>query len=210
MQLPRRLAPISGLVSRFRGGVPALWIVTPSSPRELLQGTRASGEQGTSSSSWTPDPLVVGGTISSSRGIDAGWDDPSITPVSAVFSTDTSGDIPNPSHTIVQTAGWPGNPSLTEYDSRGGERVEQALVSGDLHSGPTPARIPRYLPHRIHGTISPSTGGTGAGEGFPYNGDKDFVPHTWAARQALGTKGAQKLADDNAVIPAVYAGNPRG
>jgi hypothetical protein len=161
------------------------------------------------SSSLTPDPLHPGSTVGGDSGQDYGWDDPQEIPTRAVFS----GDAPYPSAGVpgtVVSGPWPANPSVVvELPGAGRGAQMPGAVSGDLQLGPSPNRIPRWLPSRMSGENSANFGQNAPGPGFPYNGEWQHIDHLWTARTALGTKGPQKLADDNAVIPAVFAGNPK-
>lgn len=128
------------------------------------------------------------------------------------FSTDSSRLINNPAERFT-TIPWPENPSITEEAVNGNRGYIQREMDQGLQQGEAPGRIIRYLPMRIFGAIAASTGG-------PLIGDQDggslawkdgwtYIPHFKTIRQALGTKGPQKLSDDNAPIPAIFAGNPR-
>lgn len=204
MRLPRSFEEVKRTVTKYQAGVPTIFSDPQASAAKMAGGTRAGIAQGTSSRGNTPNPLVPGQSMT--PGLPIGWDDPMETPPIAVFSTEQA-TIPNPDRTIVQTRDWPPNPSRQSI-SAPGERVEQTLPSGGLNSGPPPGRIMRFLPLRVFGVASQSTGQQG-GEGFPWNGDMGYVMHVPIPRKALGTKGPQKLSDDGAAVPAIYAGNPR-
>lgn len=203
MRLPRIFDPVVSIASRYRSRIPVIVIQQRSSDNNFTQGTRAFASQGTSASVNTPDPLHPDQPVGVRQdGVNE------MMPL-AYFSTEPA-VIPGPSRTTVQTVGWPSNPYTTIYGEPPAGRSEQGFYSGDLHMGPAPSRIPRYLPNRIlGGNNGMVTGANAIGPAFPWNGDMQYVPHLWTARTALGTKGSQKLSDDNAVIPAIYAGNPR-
>ena len=200
--LPRSFNALKDIYRRT--GIPSILNDPRSSDLKLRQGVRATSAQGTSSMANTPNPLVPGGTLM--KGI--GSDDPMETPPIFAFST-VAPDYDQVEGTIVQEKGWPQNPSRTEIGNAPADRSEQQLYSGSLHLGPPPGRIIRYLPERNAGFANGMLTGETGSPGFPWNGDFGHVNHLKIARQALGTKGPQKLSDDNAAIPAVYAGNPR-
>jgi len=185
-------------------GADSLYIRQPS--KEIQQqGTRATMSQGTSSSGNTPDPLHPGRTITPNQAL--GWDrlmDPELDQ----FST-TKEVRDGTEGTIIQTRDWPPNPS-TESLSPSIGHAEQLRTDAAIQLGMGPGRIERYLPARIWGVTNAATGGRGTEQSYGGNiADHDFLAHLPIARRALGTKGPQKLSDDNAVVPAVYAGNPR-
>lgn len=204
-QLPGIMRTIVREVQHYNGGTPVVDERPHASAEMERQGTRSGAWQGTMSSGNTPDPLHPGQSVTPHRPI--GWDDNLETPAQAVFSTDDPAYDGEPG-TLIQVRDWPPNPS-DAIGNTSGSRSEQDTSDRDLQTGKAPNRIVRYMPRRIFGIANGMTTGTQGGEGFPWNADKDFLPHVPIARQALGTKGPQKLSDDNAAIPAVYAGNPR-
>ena len=110
---------------------------------------------------------------------------------------------------IITTSPWPPN-AANWKENPGGGRQEQSITSGGLQTGPPPGRILRQLYDRVHGNDGAMTGQPyGTGGSLPYQESWQYMAHLKVPRQALGTKGPQKLADDNAYIPAVFAGNPR-
>jgi hypothetical protein len=204
--LPRSFEEVKRVVTKFQAAVPSIFENPTPSPQKAAGGTRGGIAQGTSSAGNTPNPLGSG--QSNTPGMALGWDDVMETPPEAIFSTNAPA-YDGAEGTIVQTAGWPANPSRTEIGNAPADRAEQAPYSGSLHLGPPPGRITRYLPECVFGSANGMNSGMLAGPGFPWNGDLGHINHVPIARQALGTKGPQKLSDDNAAIPAVYAGNPR-
>jgi hypothetical protein len=203
--LPHSFEEVKRVVTKFQAAVPNIFENPAASPQKAAGGTRGGIAQGTSSAGNTPNPLGSG--QSNTPGMAPGWDDAMETPPEAVFSTDAPAYDGAPG-TIVQAAGWPANPSR-EALNPSADRAEQAPYSGSLHLGPPPGRIIRYMPERIFGFANGMDTGMIGSNGFPWNGDLGHINHLPIARQALGTKGPQKLSDDNAAIPAVYAGNPR-
>lgn len=197
-------------ILRWKGNRAPQMDYNPLAPdSKFAQGTRSSAAQGTSSSAMTPDPLQQGRTIGGGMRPGYAWDDPQETPPHMTFS-DEAPNGPGATSTITTVQGWPANPAITVFGNPPADRAEQALVSGDLNTGPAPSRIPRYLPERIYGGNTASMGINAVGPAYPWNGDLEFIEHQYIARAPLGTKGPQKLADDNAVVPGVYAGNPKG
>jgi len=205
MKLPRSLRDVTTVMSRFNGSTPSIDTapLAASPERMRIPGVRATTAQGTSSSANTPDPLHPGRTVG---GAPLGWDDEHEVPTRAIFSEEHPNG-PGAPGTVVSFP-WTANPSVIVAGSSA-DRSEQQLISGDLQLGPAPNKIPRYLPTRMAGSITGDFGSNAPGPGFPWNGDFQHIDHLWTARAALGTKGPQKLSDDNAVIPAVFAGNPK-
>lgn len=198
-------------VEKFNARVPVITInISPPASVER-QGTRASASQGTSSQANTPDPLDPSRPVSGKRHAftadERGWDDPVETPPIGIFSTDDPAYNSAPGNT-VQVDRWPPNPSKEVIAPSIGH-TEQIRTDRDLQLGPGPGRIDRWMPLRVFGVANGMTTGVRGGEGFPWNADMSHIDHLPVARQALGTKGPQKLADDNVPVPAVYAGNPR-
>lgn len=176
------------------------------SPEEFAQGTRAFATQGTASSGNTPNPLRPGQSITPNR--PPAWDDEITTPTMYDFSTDKL-VVDGAKGTIIQTRDWPPNPSRDSLSPNAGH-TEQVRTDHDLQTGPGPARIQRQIPARIWGVDNAATGQRGTEASYDGNtASHDYLPHIPIARQALGVKGPQKLSDDNAVVPAIYAGNPR-
>jgi hypothetical protein len=176
------------------------------SREEMAQGTRAFATQGTASAGNTPNPLRPGQTVTPTR--PPGWDDEILPPTLAYFSTDKVVVEGEPG-TIIQNRDWPPNPSQESVSTHSGHR-EQVQPDGDLHMGEGPGRILRFVPVRIWGVDNAATGQRGTEASYDGNtASHDFLAHLPIARQALGVKGPQKLSDDNAVVPAIYAGNPR-
>lgn len=170
-----------------------------------VQGTRADTWQGTSSRGSTANPLNPGQTLTPNKPY--GWDDPVI-PEAMVFSTDDPA-YDGVERTLITTRNWPANPSTHAMGVTPGH-TEQMRTDMALDLGPAPGRIERYMPYRVLGIASVGTGMEGSPDGYLGNmSSHDFIPHLPTARQPHIAKGPQKLSDDNAVIPAVYAGNPR-
>jgi hypothetical protein len=201
--LPRSLSAIRSAVQKSGSGA-AIAIGRRASAWQDAQGTRAFPSQGTAAN--TPNPLVPGGRLDPSR--PAGWDNVKQNPVEATFSTETT-VRDGTEGTIIQVRDWPPNPSSESLSPSVGHG-EQMMTGVALQIGPGPGRIARQVPQRVFGVAMASTGQRGSEVSYGGgNANRDFLAHIPVARQALGVKDPQKLADDNAVIPAVYAGNPR-
>lgn len=111
--------------------------------------------------------------------------------------------VPNTQSTTSQVRGWPANPAR-DVRSAPGTREVVLRTDAELQTQPAPARIIRTLFVRIFGNIGES------GYAFPYDAGFAFIPHHTVPRRAQGTSGPMyRLRDDNANIPAIYAGNPR-
>lgn len=205
MRLPRSLAQVRSAVQKSGTGA-AIRLGRRASAWQEAQGTRSFPGQGTMSSGNTPDPLSPGRSVTPRQ--PAGWDNPIETPVEAVFST-LAPVVDGTEGTIIQTDDWPPNVSRQSISPLG-DRREQYRTDAAIQWQPeAPGRILRFLPERVFGVVGISTGQRGGEYGYDSTADKDFLPHIPTPRKALGVKGPQKLADDNAVVPAVYAGNPR-
>lgn len=204
-ELPKSLREVGTAVRKSGSGAAFNVLNIRASRTMQSQGTRAFAGQGTASSGNTPNPLRPGQSVT--PGSPPGWDDMVEFPDAATFSTDApvAGGAPG---TVVQIADWPPNRSRGVISPTPGHK-EQLRSDNDLHIGPGPGRIDRQMPERVFGVTGMTTGHQGTEAGFYSMADKDYLPHVPIARQALGVKGPQKLADDNAVIPAIYAGNPR-
>jgi hypothetical protein len=204
--LPTSLREVITQVKKSGSGSSFFSMGRTPSPNEMRQGTRASPQMGHASASNTPNPIHPGESNSPIRPF--GWDNEVTTPPITQFSTEKVVVEGEPG-TIIQNRDWPPNPSRESYSPNSGHG-EQVSRDGDLHMGPGPTRILRMMPMRIWGIDNASTGQRGTEASYNGNGaSHDYLHHAPVARQALGVKGPQKLSDDNAVIPAVYAGNPR-
>lgn len=204
-QLPRSLAQVRVSVQKSGTGAALRLMGRRASAWQQGQGTRAFPGQGTMSSGNTPDPLNPGRTVTPDRPL--GWDNQIETPTEAVFSTLTP-VIDGTEGTIIQTDDWPPNPSR-EVRSGAAGRSEQMRTDATVQMGEMPNRIERQMPMRIYGVVGITTGQRGSEAGYDSTAGKDYLAHIPVPRRALGVKGPQKLSDDNAVIPAIYAGNPR-
>jgi hypothetical protein len=204
--LPKSLREVVSQVQKSGTGAAISGYARRASKWQEVQGTRAGAWQGTASSGNTPDPLQPGRTVTPDRPM--GWDDPIEFPGEAAFST-VAPAYDNTEGTISQVTDWPPNPSRESLSPSIGHN-EQMRTDAGIQMGPGPGRILRYMPLRVFGVVSAGNGQRGTEASFGGNiADRDYLQHIPIARQALGTKGPQKLSDDNAVIPAVYAGNPR-
>lgn len=198
--LPRSLSQLRTAVQRSGSGA-AIILGRRASAWQEAQGTRATPSQGTASSGNTPNPLHQGQSITPDR--PAGWDAFSEMPDMATFSTDDP-EFPNTQHATIMTRDWPPNPSLPTM-APPTNRVP-IMTEHELHAGTPPARIMRFNPQRVFGAVVQAADRGMEGDTFP---SWEYLQHIPVARRALGTKGPQKMADDNAVIPAIFAGNPR-
>lgn len=204
--LPKSLREIRTAVRSSGSGSAFSSLGARASQWQQAQGTRASATTGTMSAGNTPNPLQPGQTVTPDRPL--GWDDQNEQPVGAVFST-VAPSYDGTEGSLIQTRDWPPNPSYDSLSPSVGH-PEQLRTDAALQLGAGPGRILRSIPARIWGIASAPTGARGTEASYDGNtASHDFLPHIPIARQALGTKGPQKLSDDNAVIPAIYAGNPR-
>jgi hypothetical protein len=204
--LPRSLREVVTQVKKSGTGAAFVDFGRRASGQQQAQGTRSGAHMGIASSGSTPDPLRPGRTVTPGQPL--GWDAPIETPPIIAFSTDDPA-YDGAEGTIIQTRDWPPNPSHDSLSPSVGHK-EQLRTDGSLQLGPGPGRILRSVPARIWGIANASTGQRGTEASYDGNSaSHDYLPHIPVARQALGVKGPQKLSDDNAVIPAVYAGNPR-
>lgn len=103
----------------------------------------------------------------------------------------------------VQVRGWPANPAQPIL-APSGSRPFAETTDHDLHTGPAPGHVLRYLFDRMRGVI-----GDNMMASFPYDGAWSMIPHRFIPRTAQGTGLPARSYDDNAPVPAVYAGNPR-
>jgi len=201
--LPRSLREVRTAVQKSGTGAAFLDMGRRASAWQQAQGTRATTSQGTSSSGNTPNPLVPGQTITPDRPL--GWDDPVETPPIAQFSTiDPAYD--GTEGTTVQTRDWPPNVSRDSISTTPGH-TEQ-METNPLNWGEGPGRILRSIPNRVFGVVGISTGQRGGEYGYDSTAGRDYIRHIPVARMAQGIVQIP-TNDDNAVIPAVYAGNPR-
>jgi hypothetical protein len=86
-----------------------------------------------------------------------------------------------------------------------GDRQFAIPTGFGLQIGAAPGRILRPFRNRISGVA-------GAGEmagGLPFDGSWRYLQHQKIERQALSPKRSGQFTDDNAPIPAVYAGDAR-
>lgn len=203
MKLPRSMREIRASVNRSGTGAAFLDMGRRASAFAQTQGTRAGAWQGTSSAGNTPNPLVPGQTVTPHRPL--GWDDQPETAPILQFSTEA------PTHEVdgaaAQTRDWPPNVSRDSIAPNAGHK-EQVRTDGELHMGEGPGRILRAIPNRVFGVVGITTGQRGSEDGVYSIADKDYIRHLPVARMAQGIVQIP-TNDDNAVIPAVYAGNPR-
>ncbi len=202
--LPRSLRAVRSSVRNSGTGAAVLNMGRRASRVASQQGTRAFPGQGTMASGNTPNPLNPGQTVTPHEPQE--WDQVGLTPTMTNFSPDIVEQ--GATGVQIQTRDWPPNPSDHIYSAAAG-RSEQLRTDASVQLGGAPGRIPRDLPARIWGVVGPSTGLRGTEDGYYAIADKDYLPHVPVPRQALGVKGSPVTTDDNAVIPTVYAGNPR-
>lgn len=206
MQFPKSLREVRTAVRSSGSGGAFAVISRVASRWQQTQGTKSFPQQGTSSAGNTPDPLNPGKSITPDRPI--GWDAQTWAPTEAIFSTDKLVEE-GAQGTVSQVKDWPPNPSEQSLSPSSGHR-EQVGTDGALHMGEGPGRIERLMPWRVFGVVTAATGHHGSEAGYDNDmASRDYLQHHPVARQALGVKGPQKLSDDNAPIPAIYAGNPR-
>ena len=204
MKLPRSLREVTSAVRKSGTGAAIIDMGRKASDWQQLQGTRSFPGQGTMASGNTPDPLTPGRTLTPDRPV--GWDDPNSTLPYGVFSTETP--TVNLQGAGATVRDWPPNVSRDSIAPSVGHS-EQIRTDGDFQRGKGPGRIDRQMPERVFGVVGITTGQRGGEYGYDSMADKDFLAHIPTPRQALGVKGPGKVSDDNAVIPAIYAGNPR-
>lgn len=111
-------------------------------------------------------------------------------------------EIPNTQSTVTQTRGWPPNPAENIL-SPSGNRTGVLSTSDELQVQPAPGRILRQLFARVFGFT-----GDGPVAGVPVTAEWSLIPHQYVPRSAQRTGPSLRGMDDNAPIPAVYAGNP--
>lgn len=79
----------------------------------------------------------------------------------------------------------------------------------ELQIGPPPGRIPRCETANMGGMIGSGTGTPVGVSSFPYNGDMAYLVHQRIIRGSTNPSLPARTIDDNAHVPALYAGNPR-
>jgi hypothetical protein len=203
MKLPRSFREVRAAINRSGSGAAFIDMGRRASSFAQVQGTRASAWQGTASAGNTPNPLVPGQSVTPNR--PPGWDDPDETAPILQFSTFAPTAPVDGAATT--TRDWPPNASRDSIAPNSGHR-EQVDMSGQLQMGEGPGRILRSIPNRVFGVVGITTGQRGSEDGVYSIADKDYLRHIPVARMAQGIVQI-KVSDDNAVIPAVYAGNPR-
>lgn len=201
--LPRSLREVRTAVQKSGTGAAFLDMGRRASSFAQVQGTRAGAWQGTASTGNTPNPLVEGQTITPN--LPLGWDSEQETAPILQFSTDAP--TMEVDGAAAQTRDWPPNVSRDSIAPNSGHR-EQGGTDGSLHMGEGPGRILRSIPNRVFGVVGITTGQRGSEDGVYSIADKDYLRHIPVARMAQGIVQIP-TNDDNAVIPAVYAGNPR-
>lgn len=111
-------------------------------------------------------------------------------------------EIPTTQSTQSQVRGWPANPAYPILPTPG-SREMVLRTDSEMQAQPAPPRILRYLFARNMGNIGES------GHQFPMNADLSYLPHRDVPRVPQRTGPLRRQYDDNAPIPATYAGNPR-
>jgi len=202
--LPRSLRAVRSSVRNSGTGAAVLNLGRRASAVADRQGTRAFPGQGTMASGNTPNPLHPGQTVTPHD--PQGWDQVGLTPAMTNFSPDVI--EAGATGVQIQTRDWPPNPSAESLSAPAG-RSEQIRTDASIQLGAAPGRILRLMPARIYGVVGPSNGQRGSEDGYYAIADKDYLRHHDISHIAQGVRGPQKLSDDNAVIPAIYAGNPR-
>lgn len=98
---------------------------------------------------------------------------------------------------------WPLN-KARESVSPNGSRSEQFRTEYELQVQKAPSRILRQIYDRNQGTIGDDMMAV-----FPYDAAWSYIPHQPIPRRPMGVGPMPRMSDDNAPIPAIYAGNPR-
>lgn len=98
---------------------------------------------------------------------------------------------------------WPLNRVIESISPSPG-RSHQLRTDYELQVQPAPGRILRQLWTRNQGVI-----GDDLMASFPYDAAWSLIPHQFVPRRPQGTGPLWHQSDDNAPIPAIYAGNPR-
>jgi len=106
-------------------------------------------------------------------------------------------------HTATQLRGWPYNEPQPIY-APSGNRTGAMATDSELQTGPAPQRVLRTLFQRVRGYIGPDLAAS-----FPYNAEWSLIPHQFIPRRPYRVGPPARSIDDNAVVPPVYAGNPR-
>lgn len=75
----------------------------------------------------------------------------------------------------------------------------------DINEGPPPLKIARQKRSMNVGSVW-----DGGSAGWPSVSAFGYLPHVTIPRRPMSSVNARKLTDDKALVPAVYAGNPRG
>jgi hypothetical protein len=89
------------------------------------------------------------------------------------------------------------------------DRGEQEQTGWELQVGPPPGRIPRPETINAGGIIGGVNGNQVGINAFPYNGDLAYLAHQRIIRGYRNPSYPARVIDDNAHVPALYAGNPR-
>lgn len=199
MQLPKSISEIRRLIGYNAGRPPAdINVNRQAPPQTLVQGTRAFATQGTWShpGSWNNEPYGEGA------------DDEPWTPPITQYDYGDGPEVSN-TQTNKTTYPWPPNRARDEINPSIGHN-NQLRTDVELQVGPGPGRILRHMYERVYGTNGSANFGTPVGiPDMPWETSWLYIPHVKVPRKALGTKGPQKLSDDNLAIPAIFAGNPR-
>lgn len=200
--LPKSLREVRTAAQKSGTGAAFLDMGRRASIWQQSQGTRAGVAQGTASAGNTPNPLVEGQTVTPDRPL--GWD--AVHEMAPIMQFSTVAPTEEVEGAATTTRDWPPNVSRDSISATPGH-TEQ-MQTNPLNWGEGPGRILRSIPNRVFGVVGITTGQRGSEDGVYSIADKDYMRHIPVARMAQGIVQIP-TNDDNAVIPAVYAGNPR-
>jgi hypothetical protein len=113
------------------------------------------------------------------------------------------GDAGSRPNTDGKPRWWPRNIARESRSANAG-RTEQLRTDYELQVQPAPTRILRQVFDRNRGTIGDDFAAT-----IPYDAGWSLIPHQVIPRKPMGVGPMPRQSDDNAPIPAIYAGNPR-
>lgn len=125
---------------------------------------------------------------------------PKIPPTETQYGGNES--VPTTQSAGTQVRGWPPNAARNILPTPGAREMV-LRTDAELQLQPAPGRILRQLFERVFGNIGES------GHQFPVDAGFSFIPHLFVPRAAQRTGPMLRQYDDNAPIPAIYAGNPR-
>jgi hypothetical protein len=129
---------------------------------------------------------------------------PKQAPTVTQYGVSTPQTIPNAEPAQRGPRWWPRN-ALLAILAPAGDRSSQITTDHELQTGPTPGKIPRLFNERMRGSVWEN--GSNA---FPATASFSIVPHTQIPRRAQTASAyGRKYFDDDAIIPALYAGSPR-